>query len=392
MGVVEPGRLIGLAILLLGCRDRVPHAANATVPAPPRAAAVQSHGVWIGRDTLSALPDTGAAWTVLRRDAARIPDAAAIADQHSTHDTYTVAAALVCARTGEYCDKAKAQLADAMGSEAGADWLAVGRNLGAYVIAADVMGLRADGNASSLGTRVQTWIASFLTRTDINANRGESMSGGRPIAPFASGSNAAAQEGFVHAAVAAYLGDRAALDRSWTAIRAYLCDPTARGTQPIDLRRGVESGWAHDDAAPCAINPKGASKVVPRGRQGAGQRYRIDGAIINDMRRGGDFQWPPGYTQYPWVGIEGLVPAAAILQRQGYPAFDAADRAILRALEFLWYVRERTAQEKWFDGSRAAETVFLVNRVYGMSFPVATPVGAGRLVGYTDWTHARWTP
>src|SRR4029450_5538111 len=73
--------------------------------------------------------------------------------------------ALVCARTQspELCEKARAAVVSAIGTERGGRWLAVGRNLTAYVIAADVMGLRADGEPESAGTRVETWIRSFET-------------------------------------------------------------------------------------------------------------------------------------------------------------------------------------------------------------------------------------
>jgi hypothetical protein len=107
------------------------------------------------------------------------------------------------------------------------------------------------------------------------------------------------------------------------------------------------------------------------------------------MRRGGLYQWEPGYTSYPWVGLEGLIPAAVILSRAGYPSFDVADGAVLRTHEYLWYVRTQTGDARWFDGVRAREIVHLVNVVYGSSFPVGQVVGGGRTVGYTGWTHAQ---
>jgi hypothetical protein len=119
-----------------------------------------------------------------------------------------------------------------------------------------------------------------------------------------------------------------------------------------------------------------------------GERVVVDGAIINDMRRGGVFQDPPGYTQYPWVGLEGLVPAAYVLHRQGYPAFEAGDRAIQRSLDYLLDLRNRTGETRWFDGRRASEVIHLANSMYRASFPVADrPAGAGRTIGFTDWTH-----
>jgi hypothetical protein len=341
-------------------------------------------GIWISREELMKQPTSGSQWDRVRSDAARDPGAANIADQNSNHDVYTLAAALVCVRTGELCAKARQGVVSAIGTEAGTRWLSVGRNLGAYVIAADLLNLRADGNASSDGSRVQAWIQGWLTK-QLSDNNNASLL--RPFAPFHSAANAAAQEGFAYAAVAAYLDDKLALQRAWDSFRAYACDPGAPNLGRMDLDKVVEDGWAHDDRSPCAVNPRGTTKVVPSGSPGAGSAYRIDGALGGDMRRGGKFQWVPGFTQYPWVGLEGFVPAAVVLQRAGFPAFDVADRAVVRTLEYLWYLRQNTGDERWFDGRRSREVVHLVNAVYGTSFPVSDAIGAGRTVGYTGWTH-----
>ena len=343
-------------------------------------------GIWIGREDLMQRPTAGAAWEALSRDAGRDPGPADISDQDSRHDVFTLAAALVCVRTGRHCEKARQGVLDAIGTEEGARWLAVGRNLGAYVIAADLLDLRADGAPDSDGTRVERWIESWLVERLRDNNDPTVL---RTISPFHSGANAAAQEGFVHAAVAAYLGNRSELDRAWDAFRRFACDPAAPDRDQIYLEPPVRDGWAHDARRPCAVNPRGSTRLAPLLSLRGGVFQRLDGAIIADMRRGGEYEWPPGYTSYPWVGLEGLVPAAVILHRAGYPAFEVADRAVLRAADYLWFLRTSTGDDRWFDGERAAEIVHLLNVAYGTSYPVAGAVGAGRTVGYTDWTHVR---
>jgi hypothetical protein len=367
--------------------------ATATVAPQESREAPQGTGIWIGKAEIETLPISGTSWKTVREDAARDHGSANIADQSSRHDIYTLAAAFTCIRTGEFCAKARAGVLAAIGTEynnqpgtttPGA-WLEVGRNLAAYVIAADVLGMRADRDESSEGSRVETWIRGWLTR-----QLPDNISGvPRTFAPFHSGSNAAAQEGFAYAAVAAYLGDREALDRAWDAYRRFAGDPGAPDRENIDLRHGVQAGWAHDDARPFAINPKGTTKQIPSGMSGAGTTIRIDGAIINDQRRGGNLQWEPGYTQYPWTGLAGFVPAAVILQRAGYPAFEVADRAVLRTHDYLWFLRTATGNTSWFDGVRGSEVVQLVNHYYGTAFTVSQPVSRGFTIGYTDWTHPR---
>ena len=343
-------------------------------------------GIWIGRADLMRRLTSGRDWEELLSDARRPHGPANIADQDSRHDVFTLAAALVCVRIGEYCEKAEQGIVDAMGTESAARWLAVGRNLGAYVIAADLLDLREGGAGGTRGASVERWLQSFMTKTLPDNNTGVP----RQLIPFETGANASAQEGFVYTALAAYLGDERALGRAWDAFRTFVCDPAAPDREGIDLSRPVADGWAHDALRPCAINPAGSAKVIATGAAGVSARaLRLDGAIIADMRRGGVFGLRPTFTAYPWVGLEGVVPAAVILERAGYPAFEVADRALLRAHEYLWYLRTMTGDERWFDGSRAREIVHLVNVVYGVSFPITQTIGAGRTVGYTGWTHPR---
>lgn len=345
-----------------------------------------SDGIWVSRSEVMTRPTSGPEWEALLTDAARDPGQANLSDMHSTHDVYTLAAALVCVRTGQYCAKARRGVLDAIGTEAGGRWIEISRNLGSYIIAADLLGLRADGNSGSDGTRVEQWVAGWLTKR-LGDNIRDYL---RPFGPFHASANAAAQEGFAYAAVAAYLRDDWALQRAWDAFRTYACDPTAPDRENIFLDKSVADGWAHSDVDPCAVNPAGTSKRVPSGLPGAGSVRRIDGALTGDMRRGGVYQWEPGHTNYPWIGLEGFVPAAVILERAGYPSFEVADRAVLRTHEYLLYVRRETGDARWFDGDRADEVVHIVNVRYGTSFPVNGAVGRGRTFGYTDWTHPRW--
>jgi hypothetical protein len=212
--------------------------------------------------------------------------------------------------------------------------------------------------------------------------------------PFGSGSNTSAQVGFTYAAVAAFLEDVDMLDRAWDAFRTYACDPTAPDVENIDLDKGIEYGWAHDDNHACAVNPLGTTKEVASGYPGEGTSHRIDGAIINDMRRGGHYQWPPIYTSYPWVGLEGFVPAALVLHRRGYPAFEVADSAVWRTVEYLQWLGLELGQDEtctsdgcWWDYDRARDIKHLVSWRYDIDLPYRTPTGPGRTMGYTDWTH-----
>lgn len=324
--------------------------------------------VWISPHELAGLSMSGAAWDVLERDARRDPGEPDIADQHSHHDVYTMAAALVAARTRseEKLDQAVARIEAAIGTEKRTPWLEIGRNLGAYVIAADLI----RGTGYGLPARITDWIAAWPTREMPDNLPPHEPRGWRP---FGSGSNASCQEGFALAAVGAFLADRAVLDTVWERFRVFVGDASGE----INLKTGINGGWAHDRDNPTAIVPKG---LLRDGK-------RLDGAIINDMARGADYKWPPVWTQYPWVGLEGLVPCALVLDRAGYPAFDVGDRAVLRCLEYLKYLRDETGEVLWADGKRAREVIALVNHAYGTAFPMSGPAGKGRTFGWSSWSH-----
>lgn len=334
-----------------------------------------AQSIWLTMEEIMQLPTEGQEWRSVYDAASANWGSANVSDQNSKHDVYTLAGALVYARTGEFYEKTKNALLSAIGTEEGSRWLAIGRNLTVYTIAADLMNLRSDGNPDSDGTRIQNWFASFLTRTlrENNSSKQEKLT------PFKSGSNASAQEGAVYVAIAAYLNAQDKLEYAWNRFRLYSGDKTNNPETEIDIRKGFEKGWSHADKYEdaCAVNPKGTTK----------NGIRIDGVIINDQRRGGDFHWPPGYTSYPWVGLEGYVPAAVILHRMGYPAFEIADKAVYRAVDWLWYLRQQTGNESWFDGKRADEIIYLVNEAYGQTWNHHSPVGAGRTIGFTDWSH-----
>ncbi len=351
-----------------------PTATKVSPTATPVSSSTSGKGIWISREEIMKLPTSGSEWQALYNTAGGSLGTANIADQNSSHDVNTLAASLVCVRTGQFCDKARTAVVSAIGTEEGGRWLAVGRNLTSYVISADLLNLRADSNANSDGSRVEAWIRSFLTKKLSSNNDASTLTG---FSAFGSGSNASAQEGAAYAAVAAYLGNRSALEYAWNRFRLYSCDRSSP-EKVINITTGVQGGWAYDKNNPCAVNPAGTSR----------DGHRIDGAIINDMVRGGSYTWTPGYTQYPWVGLEGYVPAAYILYRAGFPAFELENKAVLRTLEYLKYLDDNTSTD-WFDGVRANEIVHLVNFVYGTNFPMKGPTGGGRTVGFTGWTHPR---
>ena len=345
--------------------------------APPPAPSVQpgtgapapapAGGIWASAAEIAALPLAGTAYVSTRSAAWESWTLANLADQNSAHDTSVLAAALVAARTGDLALRVRAVngILAAIGTEQGARWLAIGRNLGAYVLAADVLGLHGH-------PVIDPWFAGFFTKKLAHNNDSARLVGIREAA-WNSASNASAQEGFVHAALAAYFRRADELAWAWDGYRRYIGDRSS----PHRLSSNADA-WQELPSDPVGIQPRGAS------RNGC----RLDGAVSNDMARGGLDVCTPGYTQYPWVGLSGAIPAAVVLDRAGFPAWTHMDSALRRSLEYLWAVRQATGNAAWFDGKRAAAAIYLANRAYAAAFPVVGPTGADQTVGFTDWSHA----
>jgi hypothetical protein len=339
-----------------------PSVAPAT-PAPPAPSGPVA-GVWIGSQAVGQRPMSGAAWdSIVGAAQGATPNGANLADMNSNHDMATLAAAIVAVRTNNAGMRAKAiaALHGAIGTEGNQRWLDITRNLGGYIIAADLLDVRSGP--------VHAWISSYKTRTQPHNNEGHPVTLRQNA--WSSGSNASAQAGFVHAALAVYLSDQAELAWGWNGFRRYA------GDRSSPHRMGSnDSSWQVKPSDPVGIQDAGATR----------DGHRLDGAIGNDMSRGGTFQWPPGMTDYPWVGLMGAVPAAVVYARAGYPAWTVGDSALLRAATYL---RELSLDRDpaWYDAERAPQAKHLLNVAYGLGYPARLPTGVGQTIGFTDWTH-----
>jgi Alginate lyase len=357
----------------------------ATTPPPDRTLPAPDKGIWISPAELRRLPTSGDAWERLQAAADGPMEARDIADQDSNHDVKTLAVALVAARTGDsgYRARAADAIVGAIGTEEGGRTLALGRNLLSYVIAADVIDFR------DYDPEREAVFRDWLRRVRHEPLGSETVDDQTLIGTHErSPSNWGGMAGASRAAIAAYLRDEAELERVAKVMKGWLGDRTAYpGTPgplygPDDVGMSFRFGGSEDDLSwhadplrPRGVNPRGARK----------QGHSIDGALPDDMRRGGKFAWPPEYTQYPREALSGFVALAEILYHQGYDVYEWEDRALLRACRFLFELEEEFPEEEWWEPGVPAW--WIINARYGTSFPVGGD-GFGRNFGWTDWTHA----
>jgi hypothetical protein len=308
---------------------------------------------------IDRLPMSGSAWSALKSRADSSVGSPDISNQDEGADLTVLAKALVWARTDttSYRTAALAGIKAAVGTEAGGRTLALGRNLPGYVIAADLISLSTLDPAYDQAT-FRPWLRSLLSK-DLDGMTLRETHEKRP-------NNWGTHAGAARAAIAAYLGDSAEMARTATVFRGWLGDRSAyAGFSYGDL------SWQCDTTKPVGVNPVGCTRggIV------------IDGALPDDMRRGGGLQWPPTPTGYAWEAMQGAVLQAELLRRAGYAAWDWSDKAMLRATRFLY---DRAGWDA--DGDDEWQP-WLLDRRYATSYRGAAPASPGKNFGYTDWLY-----
>jgi hypothetical protein len=321
-------------------------------------------GIWVSREELAGLPMSGPAWQQLKAAADGNLGTPNIADQESSHDVKTLAVALVYARTGtaSYRAKATGAILSAIGTEAGGRTLALGRNLVAYVIAADLIDLKTYDAAGD--QRFRAWL-SAVRKSTLDGKTLVSTHEERP-------NNWGTHAGASRVAVDMYLGDTADLARAAAVFKGWLGDRAAYA----GFKYG-DTSWQADSRKPVGVNPFGASKGG----------HSIDGALPDDMRRGCGFRWPPCQTGYAWEAMQGAVVQARLLSRAGYDAWNWQNKALLRATQFLYNLNQEVGG--WWVSGDDQWQPWIINTAYGAHFPAVLPAKPGKNMGWTDWMFQR---
>ncbi len=315
--------------------------------------------VLVSAATLRTKPMSGAAWRGLKAVADQAVGTLTLSDQDENSDITVLAKALVYARTGtvSYRTAVIAALKAAKGTEVGGRTLALGRNLPSLVIAADLISLKTADPA--FNERFRPWLRSLLTKV----LDGQTLVMTHEKRPNNWGNHA----GAARVAIAAYLGDTAQMVRAATVFRGFL---GSRATY-AGFNFGDDLTWQCNAAKPVGINPTGCLKAG----------ISIDGVIPDDMRRGGSFRWPPTGTGYPWESLQGALLQAELLRVAGYDSWNWENKALLRAVRFLYN------RAKWPATDDDEWQTWLLDARYGTSYKLSPPVRFGKNFGFTDWIY-----
>jgi hypothetical protein len=338
-----------------------------TASASPTATPCAEDYLLFSCDFLNSLPTSGVAWEAMQDVADGSLGKADLTDQDNRHGVRTLAVALVYARTRDtaYRDKAHEAVMEVVGTEeegSGSSILALGRQLGAYVLAADLIGLTGPDDQE-----FRRWLSNIRTRdlgghgrwTVLTETHEDSIN------------NWGAYAGASRIAASLYLEDWNDVERAAQVLRGFLGDRSAWSDWQTPSRRARE--WACEPY-------EGYTPVNPPCER---DEINLDGAIPADISRSGGLErWPPGRSakQYSAGTLEALGLQAELLSRAGYDPWQWSDRALLRAALFL----ERA--EGWNPSSTTYHVPWLFNERYSLSLPTE-PAGFGRIFGYTDWLY-----
>ena len=316
--------------------------------------------IWISHAELMALPTRGPAWDALV-DQAQRPVAPNLSDQDDPSNVTVLAKALVAARTGsaQARDEVLRALARVPGTEEEARSLSVARELMAYVVAAELVGLEGERREA-----FESWLR-VLREKDFRGRTLRSTHEDRP-------NNWGTHAGASRLAVAIFLNDQDEIARAAWVFRGYTGE--TRGWH--DFKFGQRWWQPTNGSGDYGINPVWAQR----------EGHPIGGVLPDDQRRSGPFRWPPPRENYVYEGLQGAVAQAVMLNRLGLPAWEWGDRALLRAFQWLHEQADYPAEgdDTWMP--------HVINRVYGTDFPAPVPARPGKAMGFTDWTHALPVP
>lgn len=323
----------------------------------------------INRNDLINLPTNNASWNSLKSAADASGGTPDLCNQNTrNHPGTTLAAALVYARTGDqnYYNKARSMIFAAMPTlkypctynpSNGA--LSLGRQLGAYVIAADLIKLN-DNNFNS-------WL-----RTARDANVGDTSHPTWRSLRSTARTSASNWSTFCLASLIAadrFLGDTAMLNEDWNIFKGY----------------GTPFGWNftktgdYNEAWTCVPSDSGRSSILPIAINTSCVKsgYNLDGGFVEDNSRTSF----PTVGNYPAEDAQGLVLQALLLSRAGFDGWGVNNQQVKRNALF----RERFGNLNYSNADYYVQ--WMINKFYGLNQAkvAAGSVGFGRVFGYADW-------
>ena len=317
----------------------------------------------ISRGDLMDLPTSGAAWNALKAsaDASATPN---LCDQDNKADVNALAAGIVYARTGDEAYKAKVidLIGKAMASQKDGcnnAILAMGRQLGGYVLAADFAGYHEPVFTD--------WLAMIVEREVGGHSRWHQLR----FTAYDSASNWGVHALASTTAVDIFLNRTADIEKDWTVFSAY---GKAYGW-PFKKASSFDQDWSciatgSTGNLPIAIN----TPCVKNG-------VNLDGAPVEDSSRSAF----GSYSTYIHESLQGYAVMAQLWNRTGRDGWDVNDAQVCRAVQF----GERSGRLS--DSSVSYFVAHMANKFCGLNLPTKSPTSGGRMFAFSDWLYQNVT-
>ncbi len=357
--------------------------ATSTTSQTTSSAITQSTGsMWISSSELMSLPTSGTAWDKMRTTAYGSWGTVDLKNQDNKHAIYTLAGALVYARTGDTALRSKVRdaiIAAKRTLDESGEWqttngvLATGRQLGAYVISADLINLKSYD--SSTDNEFRSWLNMIRTTNIGTHSRWKNLKYTCENATANWGAFACASR----IAASIYLGDSADVQRSASIIRAFFGE---RNYYPADAlgtsgyfqhTTDYQTSWACNESTWTGINPPCVKLGV-----------NIDGTLVEDASRGGACCVPLGAgISYPWETLQGLFVSAELLYRTGSYGnpYSWSNQALKRAMDFM-------QRSGWGITGPATYVPWMASVRYNTNYP-KTSGSSGRIMSWGDWLYQK---
>ena len=326
------------------------------------------------RSELTRLPTSGAAWSELKAVADASLGTPNLCDKDDMHHLRTMAAALVFARTGSatYGTKARAGVMAAIKTQqvgCGSGTLSLGRQLLAYVLAADFAEL-----SGSSDSTFRTWLSAIRTKNIGGHSKWWSLTETHREAA----GNWGAYAGASRIAASLYLGDSTDVAAASKVTRGFLGD------------RGAYAGFGHvldsaDLSWSCSGSQATYTPVNPTCERGGVQ---LGGGVVVDISRGGARRWPPLDPGIPYQldSIQGLGMQVELLYRHGYPDAWGWSSSALKRMGDAVSRSASAGGTGWNETTASRQMPWLLNKRYGTTYPTKIN-GTGRAIGFTSWLY-----
>src|SRR5262245_37595600 len=262
----------------------------------------------------------------------------------------------------------------AIDTELGGRVLAAGREIGAYVIAADLVGLE-----PSEDTAFRAWLNRVKTET-LDGETLISIDEHKP-------NNWRGHASWTRIAIARYTGDATLTARCAQVQEGWI------GNRAVYAYN--ENDWHDDNSAgipwhSCTYLPDTTQKkgINPVGSTILGND--VDGLLPDDQRRppnDNGFEWPPSRVNYVYECLQGIICSAVVLDRAGYDVWNWQNQGILRA--FKWLERTTFVEGPGFPATGDDKfQPWVINHFYpGANLAASSPAGSGKNFGWTDWIY-----